>query len=228
LLRLIGGQLRPDSGRIFVAGRDVSLLSRTELFEMRRNMGMLFQSGALFSDLSVFDNIAFPLKIHTDLSEDMVRALALMKLHAVGLRGASTLFPSELSGGMQRRVALARAIALDPALIMYDEPFAGLDPIALGVIVQLIKDLNEVYNTTSIIVSHDIQETASIADYIYLISDGRIIGEGKPEELDKQDTPRVRQFMDGLPDGPVPFHYPAPDYTEQLFAKDEPAGWFGT
>lgn len=226
LLRLIGGQVQPDSGTVYVRGKDISKLSRNALFEMRKGMGMLFQSGALFTDLSVFENVAFPIRTHTNLSEDLIRDLVLIKLHAVGLRGASMLSPSELSGGMQRRVALARALALDPALIMYDEPFTGLDPIAKGVIVKLIRQVGDIFNTTNIIVSHDIQETAGIADYIYLISDGRLIGEGEPGFLMQDDSPRVRQFMDGLPDGPVPFHYPAPDFKEQLMAEDEPIGWF--
>ncbi len=226
LLRLIGGQLTPDSGKVYVRGKDVSRLTRKELFDMRRDLGMLFQSGALFTDLSVFENVAFPLRTHTDLSDDMIRDLVLIKLQAVGLRGAGTLFPNELSGGMQRRVALARALALDPSLIMYDEPFAGLDPIAKGVIVDLIRRVAEVYHTTSLIVSHDIEETASIADYIYLISDGRLIGEGEPDFISQDQSPRVRQFMDGLPDGPVPFHYPAPDFEEELMSSDQAVGWF--
>jgi len=176
----------------------------------------LFQSGALFTDLSVYENVAFPLRIHTDLPESMIRDLVLIKLEAVGLRGASKLFPSELSGGMNRRVALARAIALDPEIIMYDEPFTGLDPIAMGIIVQLIKTLNQVFGMTSLIVSHDIKETASIADLIYVISDGRVIGAGAPEELMQDETPRINQFINGLPDGPVPFHYPAREYREEL------------
>ncbi len=221
LLRLIGGQIKPNSGKILVDGHSIPELSRTELFSVRRSMGMLFQSGALFTDLSVFDNVAFPLRIHTELPEDMVRDLVLMKLESVGLRGASKMFPSELSGGMNRRVALARAIALDPRLIMYDEPFAGLDPIAMGVIVQLIKKLNEVYGVTSIIVSHDITEAASIADYIYIISDGVVIGAGTPEALLKQQSARVQQFIQGMPDGPVPFHFPALDYANELLESDK-------
>lgn len=217
LLRLIGGQLRPESGRVLVNGRDVARLSRRQLFNMRRGMGMLFQSGALFTDLDVFENVAFPLRVHTDLPELMIRDLALMKLQAVGLRGAASLYPGQLSGGMQRRVALARAVALDPELIMYDEPFTGLDPIAMGVIVQLIETMNETdQSRTSLVVSHDIAEATSIADYIYVISDGKIIGEGSPAALGKDRSPRVRQFIDGQPDGPVPFHYPAPDFGEQL------------
>jgi len=216
LLRLVGGQLKPDSGDIVVAGRHIQRLDRQQLFEVRKSMGMLFQSGALFTDISVFENVAFPLRIHTKLPEDMIHDLVLMKLQAVGLRGASRLMPSELSGGMARRVALARAIALDPELIMYDEPFTGLDPIAMGVIVQLIRTLNEAFGMTSIIVSHDIQETASIADFIYVLSDGKVIGSGTPETLLRNPSPRVQQFIQGLPDGPVPFHYPASDYREEL------------
>ena len=220
LLRLIGGQLKPESGIVEVDGRRIPQLSRKDLFDVRKSMGMLFQSGALFTDLSVFENVAFPLRIHTDLPNDMILDLVLIKLQSVGLRGASDLFPSELSGGMSRRVALARAIALDPRLIMYDEPFAGLDPIALGVVVQLIKDLNRVFGMTSIIVSHDIHETASIADLIYVISDGKVIGSGAPKELFEQDAPRIQQFIKGLPDGPVPFHYPATDFRAQLLSVD--------
>jgi phospholipid/cholesterol/gamma-HCH transport system ATP-binding protein len=225
LLRLIGGQLLPESGSIQVNGHEIPDLSREELFEVRKSMGMLFQTGALFTDLSVFENVAFPLRFHCNLPEDMLRDLVLIKLQSVGLRGASELYPSELSGGMSRRVALARAIALDPGIIMYDEPFTGLDPIALGVIVELIKTLNTVYGTTSIIVSHDITETASIADYIYIISDGRVIGSGTPEALLEQDSPRVQQFIRGLPDGPVPFHYPAEDYEEELMRSHSANRW---
>jgi len=216
LLRLIGGQLKPETGDILVDGHNIPELARNDLFEVRKSMGMLFQSGALFTDLSVFENVAFPMRVHTRLPEEMIRDLVLIKLQSVGLRGAARLFPSELSGGMARRVALARAIALDPRLIMYDEPFAGLDPIALGVIVQLIKTLNNVFGMTSIIVSHDIKETTSIADYIYVISDGQVIGSGGPGELFEEDSPRVQQFIKGLPDGPVPFHYPAPDFHREL------------
>ncbi len=226
LLRLIGGQIQPDRGAVYVRGRNVARLNRQELFELRRDMGMLFQSGALFSDLTVFENVAFPLKVHTNLMDDMVRDLVLIKLQAVGLRGASSLFPSELSGGMQRRVALARAMALDPSLVMYDEPFTGLDPIAMGVIVKLIREMSQVYETTNIVVSHDIREAASISDYMYVLADGRLIGEGAPEDIEKNDSPRLRQFMDGLPDGPVPFHYPAPSYEEELLTADRKVGWF--
>ena len=217
LLRLIGGLLKPESGDILVNGYHIPSLDRATLFEVRRTMGMLFQSGALFTDLSVFENVAFPLRIHTELPEDMINDLVLMKLQAVGLRGASQLMPSELSGGMARRVALARAIALDPEIIMYDEPFTGLDPIAMGVIVQLIRTLNEAFAMTTIVVSHDIQETADIADYIYVLSDGKVIGSGTPASLLGNPSPRIQQFIKGLPDGPVPFHYPAEDYREDLF-----------
>ena len=216
LLRLIGGQIQPDKGTILVEGKDLKKIRRTELFELRKGLGMLFQSGALFSDLTVFQNVAFPLKEHTRLNEEMIRYLVLIKLNSVGLRGAANLFPRELSGGMQRRVALARAMALDPKLIMYDEPFTGLDPIALGVISNLIKDVGSVYECTSVIVSHDIEETAEISDFLYVLSEGEIIGQGSPEELKNDDSPRLKQFLNGLPDGPVPFHYPAPEYMDSL------------
>jgi phospholipid/cholesterol/gamma-HCH transport system ATP-binding protein len=216
LLRLIGGQLRPDNGSIHLEGRDIPRLSRPDLFAMRRKMGMLFQSGALFTDLTVYENVAFPLRVHTKLSEAMIRDVVLMKLHAVGLRGARDLMPSELSGGMARRAALARAIALDPQLIMYDEPFVGQDPISMGMLVQLIRLLNDALGLTSVIVSHDVHEAASIADYIYVIADGKIIGEGTPEQVLNTEEARVRQFIRGLPDGPVPFHYPALDYRDDL------------
>jgi phospholipid/cholesterol/gamma-HCH transport system ATP-binding protein len=212
LLRIIGGQVRPDRGVVMVGGKDVCKLGRTELFELRKDMGMMFQSSALFTDLSVFENVAFPLRVHTDLAEDTIRDLVLMKLNAVGLRGARDLLPSQLSGGMSRRVALARAIALDPGLLMYDEPFTGQDPIAMGVLLSLIKSLNQALKTTSLLVSHDIHETVSIADKIYVIADGKIIGEGAPETLASHDSSRIQQFMTGSPDGPVPFHYPADDF----------------
>lgn len=216
LLKLIGGQLRPEEGAIYVNGRNIPRLSRSELFKMRSRMGMLFQSGALFTDISVFENVAFPMRIHTDLSEEMIRDVVLMKLHAVGLRGARDLMPSELSGGMARRVALARAIALDPEIVMYDEPFTGQDPIAMGVLVNLIRRLNKALGHTSIIVSHDIQETLAIADYIYLISDAEVIAQGTPQEMAHEPSLKVRQFIQGLPDGPVPFHFPASDYQADL------------
>ena len=216
LLRLMGGQIQPDTGTVFVEGKDLKKIKRTELFELRKCLGMLFQSGALFSDLTVFENVAFPLKEHTRLNGEMIRYLVLIKLNSVGLRGAAHLFPRELSGGMQRRVALARAMALDPKLIMYDEPFTGLDPIALGVISNLIKDVGAVYECTNVIVSHDIEETARISNLLYVLSEGEIIGQGSPQDLKKDDSPRLRQFLNGLPDGPVPFHYPAPGYMDNL------------
>ncbi|MEQ9544714.1 MAG: ATP-binding cassette domain-containing protein [Marinobacter sp.] len=211
LLRLIGGQLKPDAGTIMVAGENVPRLRRKALYSLREKMGMLFQSGALFTDLSTFENVAFPLRVHTSLPEDMIRDIVLMKLEAVGLRGARDLMPSELSGGMTRRVALARSIALDPELIMYDEPFAGQDPIAMGVLVKLIRDLNSSMGLTSVLVSHDVPESLSICHYACIIADGQIIGEGTPEELRQHPSERVQQFLQGQPDGPVPFHYPAAD-----------------
>lgn len=218
LLKLIGGQLRPQGGRVMMDGEDVHALRRRELYVLRKRIGMLFQTGALLTDLDVFDNVAFPLREHTDLPETMIRDLVLMKLQAVGLRGARDLMPSELSGGMARRVALARAIALDPMMIMYDEPFTGLDPISKGVIVELIHTINEALGVTSIVVSHDVSETASISDYIYVLSGGKVVGHGTPQALAESDSPWVRQFMQGLADGPVPFHYPAPDYAADLLA----------
>jgi len=217
LLRLIGGQLRPLSGSVTVDGLEVSQLGRRQLFQLRKRMGMLFQSGALLTDLDVFDNVAYALREHTDLPESIIKDLVIMKLNAVGLRGARHMMPSELSGGMARRVALARAIALDPMMIMYDEPFTGQDPISMGVLIRLIKRMNEALGITSILVSHDVAESASIADYIYVLSAGHVIGQGTPQELRVTDSAWVRQFMDGLPDGPVPFHYPAPEYDDELF-----------
>jgi phospholipid/cholesterol/gamma-HCH transport system ATP-binding protein len=219
LLKLIGGQLRPDSGTISVDGQIVHQLSTGRLYELRKRMGMLFQTGALLTDLSVFDNVAFPLREHTRLPESMIRTLVLMKLQAVGLRGARDLMPGQLSGGMARRVALARAIALDPTMILYDEPFTGQDPISMGVLVKLIHDLNRGLGLTSIVVSHDVKETASIADYIYLISAGKVVGQGTPDQIEHSDSPWIRQFMHGLADGPVPFHYPARDYAADIFGK---------
>ena len=219
LLKLIAGQLRPEAGSVSVDGLDVHSLSRERLFALRRRMGMLFQSGALLTDLDVFENVAFPMREHTDLTESMIHNLVLMKLEAVGLRGARSLYPRELSGGMARRVALARAIALDPMMVMYDEPFSGQDPISMGVLVQLIHRLNETLHLTSIIVSHDVPETASIADYIYVLSGGKVVGEGTPEELGRSKSEWVTQFMDGLADGPVPFHYPARDFFDDLMAE---------
>lgn len=216
LLRLIGGQVKPSKGEVRVAGRPVHALDTDELYALRRKMGMLFQFGALFTDMSVFDNVAFQMREHTDLSESMIRDLVLMKLQAVGLRGAAKLMPSELSGGMARRVALARAVALDPMLMMYDEPFAGLDPISLGVIGQLIRQLNDALGATSIVVTHDVLESLAIVDYVYFVSEGAIIAHGTPEQIRASEHPFVRQFIGGKPDGPVPFHYPAPDYAQDL------------
>lgn len=216
LLRLIGSQLKPDAGEVWVNGQNLPQLSRSELFDIRKQMGVLFQSGALFTDLDVFENVAFPLRVHTKLPEEMIRDIVLMKLQAVGLRGAIDLMPDELSGGMKRRVALARAIALDPQILMYDEPFVGQDPIAMGVLVRLIRLLNDALGITSIVVSHDLAETASIADYLFVVGDGQVLGQGTPEELMSSDNPRISQFMKGTPDGPVPFHYPAPDYRDDL------------
>lgn len=217
LLKLIGGQLQPELGEILFDGEDLCKMSNAALYKVRQRMGMLFQSGALFTDISTFDNVAFPIREHTKLPEDLIRKIVLMKLEAVGLRGAAHLMPSELSGGMARRAALARTIALDPDLIMYDEPFTGQDPISMGVIISLIKRLNEALNLTSIVVSHDVQEVLSIADYAYIIADKRIIAEGTPETLLQSQDPQVVQFIKGEEDGPVRFHYPAEDYAEELF-----------
>jgi phospholipid/cholesterol/gamma-HCH transport system ATP-binding protein len=216
MLRLMGGQLKPDQGDIRFKGESIPGMTRSRLFEVRRSMSMLFQSGALFTDISVFDNIAFPLREHTKLSESLIRTLVLMKLQAVGLRGAANLMPAELSGGMARRAALARAIALDPELIMYDEPFAGQDPISMGVLVKLIKELNDALNLTSVVVTHDVTEVLTIADYIYILADKKIIGEGTAEQIRKSDSPLVQQFLRGEADGPVPFHYPAHDIAQDL------------
>ena len=216
LLRLIGGQLEPDQGSVQVDGLEVPELRTSQLYALRRRMGMLFQSGALLTDLSVFDNVAFPLREHTSLPESMIRDLVLMKLQAVGLRGACNLKPAELSGGMARRVALSRAIALDPMMIMYDEPFTGQDPISMGVLVKLIRELNDVLDICSIVVSHDVRETLSIADYVYVISDGKVIGQGHPDELKASTSEWIKQFVDGEADGPVPFHYPAEAVVEDL------------
>lgn len=218
LLSLMGGQVHPDSGKILVGGKSIPQLSRKQLYRARREMGLLFQSGALFTNLSVFENVAFPFREHTHLPEPLIRDLVNMKLEAVGLRGARNLMPSQLSGGMARRVALARAIALDPKLIMYDEPFTGLDPMALGVIVKLVKELNQALDLTTVLVSHDVQETLSIADYVYIIANKRVVGEGTPAQLAQDKSPWVMQFIHGLPDGVVPFHYPASDYKEDLLA----------
>lgn len=221
LLRIMTGQVLADRGRVIVDGRNIMRLTADELFELRKEMGFLFQSGALFTDNSVFENVAFPLREHTKLPESLIRQIVLMKLQAVGLRGAWNLMPAELSGGMSRRVALARAIALDPKIIFYDEPFTGLDPISMGVIVRLIRQLNDSLGLTSIIVSHDVEEVSSVSDHSYLISEGKVVAYGTPQELEQNKSAWVRQFMKGLSDGPVPFHYPAPDLAKQLFAGDQ-------
>jgi phospholipid/cholesterol/gamma-HCH transport system ATP-binding protein len=216
LLRLIGGQLKPNTGTIEVDGLNVPNLKTSALYTLRQRMGMLFQSGALLTDLNVFENVAFPLREHTKLPESLIHHLVLMKLHAVGLRGARDLMPNELSGGMARRVALARALVFDPMMIMYDEPFTGQDPISMGVLVQLIRSVNDTLGLTSVIVSHDVHETAEIADVIYVISNGKVVGTGSPDELKNSDSAWVKQFINAESDGPVPFHYPAPDYAKDL------------
>jgi len=216
LLRLIGGQIKPDAGRITVHGQSVSTLNPKQLNALRRHMGLLFQEGALFSDMNVFDNVAFLLREHTRLPEEMIRDLVLMKLEAVGLRGAHHLMVSQLSGGMARRVALARAVMLDPALMMYDEPFTGQDPINRGVLIKLIREMNDAMQMTSIVVSHDVREVTAVADYVYVLADGKIIGEGTPEALAATQEPQLLQFVQGLPDGPVPFRYPAHPFREEL------------
>lgn len=216
LLRIIGGEIVPDSGSVEVDGQRVDKLNQRQLMELRKRMSMLFQNGALFTDLSSFDNVAFPLREHTELSESMIRKLVLMKLEAVGLRGVAELFPAELSGGMSRRVALARSIALDPMMVMYDEPFTGQDPISLGVLTRLIEALNDTMGLTSIVVSHDLKEATSISDYVCIFAGGKVIGQGTPEELRESDNALVKQFMAGEPDGAVPFHQPAPPLAEQL------------
>lgn len=216
LLRLIGGQLKPSQGQIIFDGQDVPTLNRAELYQARKKMSMLFQSGALFSDMSVFDNVAFPIREHSKLSESLIRLIVLMKLEAVGLRGARDLMPAELSGGMARRAALARAIALDPELIMYDEPFAGQDPISMGVIVRLIKSLNNALGLTSVVVTHDVHEVMSIADYVYVIAEKTVVGHGTPAELRQHPSDLVQQFLQGEADGPVPFHFNAAPYKDEL------------
>jgi len=223
LLRLITGQYRADAGRVLVEGRDVAGLSGGDLYAMRRRIGMLFQNGALLTDLDVFENVAFPLREHARLPERLVRSIVLTKLHAVGLRGAARLRPQQLSGGMARRVALARAIVMDPQLLLYDEPFAGLDPISMGVVLRLIKSLNDALGISSVVVTHDVREISQIADSSYILSDGRVVASGTPAELREHPSPVVHQFMDGLADGPVTFHYPAPDYPAQLLDRAEDA-----
>jgi phospholipid/cholesterol/gamma-HCH transport system ATP-binding protein len=216
ILRLIGGQLAPQAGTIEIDGKRVDTRDSKALYAMRRKMGMLFQHGALFTDLTVFENVAFPLREHTDLPEELIRSLVLLKLHAVGLRNAAQLKPAEISGGMARRVALARAVALDPELIMYDEPFAGLDPISMGVTANLIRRLNDALGSTSIVVSHDVHETFLIADYVYFLSQGKIVAQGTPDEMMASSDPYVKQFVHAEADGPVPFHYPGRSLAEDL------------
>ena len=220
LLRLITRQLVPDRGVILVNGVDIASLSLTELYEMRQRFGMLFQNGALLTDLSVFENVAFPLREHTRLTNRLIRHVVLTKLHAVGLRGAADMMPAQLSGGMARRVALARAMVMDPEILIYDEPFVGLDPISMGVIVRLVRRMNDALGISSIIVSHDVQEISTVADCSYLISDGKVAASGSPDELNKASSELVRQFMHGMADGPVAFHFNAPDYEEQLLGRD--------
>lgn len=217
LLKLIGGQLIPDNGDIRFDRDSLVGMSRRKLYEIRRRMSMLFQSGALFTDMTVFDNVAFPLREHTRLDDDVIATIVALKLQAVGLRGAAQLMPSELSGGMARRAALARAIALDPDLIMYDEPFAGQDPISMGVLVKLIRELNDALNLTSIVVTHDVKEVLTIADYIYILADKRVIGEGTSEQIRNSESELVQQFLQGKADGPVPFHYSAEPLEQSLF-----------
>lgn len=219
LLRLIGGQIKPNSGSIKVQGQDIPRLSSRQLYAMRMKMGMLFQTGALLTDLNVYENVAFPLREHTKLPEALIRHLVLMKLQTVGLRGAKNLMPSELSGGMARRVALARSLITDPVMMMYDEPFTGQDPISKGVLVRLIRSINDALGLTSILVSHDVHESLSIADKVCVLSAGKIVGQGSPQELQQSDSDWVRQFINAEPDGPVPFHYPATDYSQELLGE---------
>lgn len=219
LLRLIGGQIQPDSGEIWFEDQNIPQLSRSQLYKLRKKMSMLFQSGGLFTDLTVFDNIAFPIREHTELPEELIRTIVLLKLEAVGLRGAAQLMPSQLSGGMTRRVALARAIALDPEVVMYDEPFVGQDPITMGVLVELIQKLNQALGVTSIVVSHDVPELMSIADYVFIIADSKVIAKGTPNQITENQDPRVQQFLLGDADGAVPFAYPAEPLEKDLFVS---------
>ncbi|MDX1508976.1 MAG: ATP-binding cassette domain-containing protein [Woeseiaceae bacterium] len=220
LLRLITRQLIPDSGTILVDGVDISTLNQSRLYELRKRFGMLFQNGALLTDLSVFENVAFPLREHTRLTNRLIRHVVLTKLHAVGLRGAADMMPAQLSGGMARRVALARAMVMDPDIVIYDEPFVGLDPISMGVIVRLVRRMNDALGISSILVSHDVQEISTVADCSYLISQGKVAASGSPDELHRASSDLVRQFMHGMADGPVAFHYDAPNYAEQLLGRD--------
>lgn len=220
LLRLITRQLVPQQGTICIGGIDISTLNQTGLYELRKRFGMLFQNGALLTDLNVFENVAFPLREHTNLSNRLIRHVVLTKLHAVGLRGAADMRPAELSGGMARRVALARAMVMDPEILIYDEPFVGLDPISMGVIVRLVRRMNDALGITSIVVSHDVAEVSTVADCSYLISDGKVAASGSPDELNAANSELVRQFMHGMADGPVAFHFEAPNYAEQLLGRD--------
>lgn len=220
LLRLITRQLNPDRGRIIVDGTDIATLNQNDLYRLRRRFGMLFQNGALLTDISVFENVAFPLREHTQLSNRLIRHVVLTKLHAVGLRGAADMMPAELSGGMARRVALARAMVMDPDFLIYDEPFVGLDPISMGVIVRLVRKMNDALGISSILVSHDVDEISTVSDCSYLISDGKVAASGSPEELNRASSELVRQFMHGMADGPVAFHFEAPNYAEQLLGRD--------
>ncbi len=220
LLRLITRQLVPDCGTILIDGIDIAKLSLKDLYILRRRFGMLFQNGALLTDINVFENVAFPLREHTDLPNRLIRHVVLTKLHAVGLRGAADMMPSQLSGGMERRVALARAMVMDPDILIYDEPFVGLDPISMGVIVRLVRKMNDALGISSILVSHDVQEIATVADCSFLISDGKVAASGSPDELRNTSSDLVRQFMHGMADGPVAFHYAAPNYAEQLLGRD--------
>jgi len=220
LLRLITRQLVPQHGMICINGVDIATLSQCDLYHLRRRFGMLFQNGALLTDLSVFENVAFPLREHTELSNRLIRHVVLTKLHAVGLRGAADMMPAELSGGMARRVALARAMVMDPEILIYDEPFVGLDPISMGVIVRLVRRMNDALGITSIVVSHDVAEVSTVADRSYLISAGKVAASGSPDELNAAKSELVRQFMHGMADGPVAFHFEAPNYAEQLLGRD--------
>lgn len=220
LLRLFCGQLLASSGEVLVDGHDVSQLTRDDLFRLRQRMSLLFQTGGLFTDINVFDNVAFPIREHTKLPEHMIRDLVLLRLDSVGLRGAADLMPSQLSGGMARRVALARSLALDPELIMYDEPFAGQDPISMGVLINLIRQEHDDLNLTSVLVSHDVEEALSIADQVFILAQGKIIGSGTPDEIKNSENPLVKQFLYGQAHGPVAFHYPAPDLEQQVLSHD--------
>lgn len=220
VMRLITGQLKPDEGEVLVDSERVDQLSVRQLNRLRRNIGVLLQNGALFTDLTCFDNVALPLREHTALPETLIRRLVLLKLQTVGLRGAAGLYPRELSGGMNRRIATARAMALDPAIMLYDEPFAGLDPISLGVSLRLIRDINQALRTTSVVITHDVDEVARLADYCCIISEGRVVAEGPPDSLSDSSHELVRQFIDGLPDGPVAFHYPAAELADEMFGRE--------